>query len=543
MTALRLDDESASRRWQGGKMTRVLAIPAIAALGAGILLATTACTSAGEVGDDGTVKIAIPDDPGALDPHGSPSNTVLTIAGFTYDRLVTQTSDGDFVSQLASGWEPVDGGYVFTVRDDATCADGSTITPSLIAENIAYIVDPESRSPLVGGLVPFTMSATADDSAGTVTVVTGEPFPFVLESVSNISIVCQAGLEDRSLLESGSAGSGPYELSSVATGESITLTRRDGYTWGPDGIGTDVEGLPETVVFQVVANEATAANLLLGGDLNIGTVTGPDRERLEAAGLVQRSISRPLGQMFFNQGEGHATHDIAVRQALVAGADLSEVGDVLSGGNGVAPTSLVTVEPKTCTANTVDGNLPQFDVTTAGGLLADAGWVVDGDGRRSKEGHPLTISLLYDPGLTSTASSAAELLAAQWDALGVDVTLNPQPISQLQQLSLTGEFDAVWSPVSTNYPTMVAPFVSGPIPPNGLNFSHIANETYDASMAIALTKPGTEGCEDWAAAEAALFQAADVVPFVESEVPSWGNGVEFEIVSGFIVATSLRLTT
>ena len=40
---------------------------------------------------------------------------------------------------------------------------------------------------------------------------------------------------------------------------------------------------------------------------------------------------------------------------------------------------------------------------------------------------------------------------------------------------------------------------------------------------------GTDGCPKWAAAEAALFQHVDLVPFVNSAVPIFGQGAQFEL--------------
>ena len=51
---------------------------------------------------------------------------------------------------------------------------------------------------------------------------------------------------------------------------------------------------------------------------------------------------------------------------------------------------------------------------------------------------------------------------------------------------------------------------------------------------------GTDGCDTWKDAEANLFTAADIVPFGNSSVKTFGAGAEFEMV-GQIVPTSVRL--
>ena len=39
---------------------------------------------------------------------------------------------------------------------------------------------------------------------------------------------------------------------------------------------------------------------------------------------------------------------------------------------------------------------------------------------------------------------------------------------------------------------------------------------------------GTEGCDTWLEAESALVAAADIVPFANNVVKTFGNGAEFE---------------
>jgi peptide/nickel transport system substrate-binding protein len=51
---------------------------------------------------------------------------------------------------------------------------------------------------------------------------------------------------------------------------------------------------------------------------------------------------------------------------------------------------------------------------------------------------------------------------------------------------------------------------------------------------------GTDGCDTWLQAESALIEAADLVPFANEVVKTFGNGAEFQI-SGTLVPTSIRM--
>ncbi len=85
----------------------------------------------------------------------------------------------------------------------------------------------------------------------------------------------------------------------------------------------------------MVTNETTAANLLLTGGLNIATVTGPDRARLQKAKLFKRSSSPSPESIWFNENKGHPTANAAVRKGIVQALQLGQLGKVFTSGDGV----------------------------------------------------------------------------------------------------------------------------------------------------------------------------------------------------------------
>lgn len=201
-----------------------------------------------------------------------------------------------------------------------------------------------------------------------------KPFGFVLNTVGQLPIVCPKGLTDPNVFKNGSAGTGPFVLTAVVPGQSLTFTVRKGNTWGPGGASTSAPGTPAKVVLKVVSDQTTAANLLLSGGANLAEISGPDGQRLERAGL--RKVQR-LGSgawLWFNHLGGRPTAGKQVRQALVQALDLGQVVKVSTGGSGGPSTGLVTRQPRPCTADTVSGQFPKYDLAAAGALLDTAGW-------------------------------------------------------------------------------------------------------------------------------------------------------------------------
>ncbi|WP_166354862.1 ABC transporter substrate-binding protein [Phytoactinopolyspora limicola] len=520
----------------------------------GVLLLVASCSGSGsegpsasrtDVGSEdqgdlisgGSVSFALAGDPGDLDPWSSLSSANIGIAMFGYDTIVSLDADGQVVPALAESWTAEGDTWTFVLNPEATCADGSPVDPSLVAENVNYAADPDNGVVMAGVFLPQNASAVADDAAGTVAITLAEPAPFFLQGLYGFPIICRAGLDDRSTMRGATQGSGPYVLDEAAPGDSYTYTMRDDYTWGPGGSRTGEPGQPETVTLRVVENETTVANMLLGDQLNIGSVVGPDVARLEEAAMFHADVLSPAGQMFFNQREGMLLADEELRRALTMAIDRSELNSVFSGGRGQEPEQL-QVFAITCPTASVAENLPGHDVDGARALLDEIGWVTGSDGLRAKDGQQLTVALKYDAG-SPQIQSAAELAVARWKEIGVEVNAEATDVIGS---ALFGEleWDIAWQGVGTLNPAALVPFFSGPTPPDGNNFSGTTNPEYDALTAEGMTLPAEEGCQYWNDAEASLLRQVNLVPFSYAVVPTYGNGVTFAISAGQVQPLSIR---
>ena len=496
----------------------------------------------GEVTSGGTFSMAMSADPGNLDPQASAASGLFQLSHFAYDSLLFTDADGKVVSGMAEDWA-VDGTTVtLTLKDGITCADGSPFTAGDAADNLDYIADPANQSPFLGVFLPAGVQATGDDTARTVTLALAGPAPFVLEGLAGVPIVCAAGLADRSTLTAGTDGTGPYQLTEAVPSDHYTYTKRDGYTWGPDGASTDEEGLPDQIVARVISNETTAANLLLSGDLNQATIIGPDAERLDQQGLFSAKVTAVLGEMFYNHAAGRPGADPAVRQALTQALDLAQLAKVVSSNRGGPGTTFAASGASACPGDSISDVLPEHDLDAAKALLDDAGWKAGSGGVRSKDGTPLAVTFTYDTELGTPGSAAAELVNAAWEELGVDVTTNPQDETALVEtiFSAGGDWDVAWVPINVSSPDQLVPFLSGPAVPDGNNFASIDNPDYTSGVAEAMTMTGTEGCDTWLAAESALVRDADVIPFANQNASFYGSGAEFEVVD-VLQPTSIRM--
>jgi peptide/nickel transport system substrate-binding protein len=476
--------------------------------------------------DGGTFTMSMAGDPGKLDPQSSASSQLFAVNQLGYDNLVwVDAKTGEIQSQLATDWT-VDGTTVtLTLGKGITCSDGDDFTATMAADNLNYVADPKNKSPYLGTFIPAGATATADDTAGTVTLTLPAPAPFVLNGLASLPMVCATGMADRKSLADHTDGTGPYELTEAVPGDHYTYEIRDGYTWGPNGATTAEEGMPDTIVMKIVQNESTAANLLISGEINAASIQGPDAKRLAAANLFSTSTPAMVGEQWYNHNDGHETSDAAVRMALTQAIDFDELASVATAGEGGPATTFAALEPVSCPGDSISGALPAQDVDAAKSVLA---------GKK--------LSFLYSSAAGSALAAAAELAVQEWKAAGADVTAKGVDETALQGSAFgTGDWDIMWIPLNVNSPDQLVPFLSGPgLADEGTNFSGIDNQDYTDGITAATAMNGTDGCDTWLDAESKLVAAADIVPFANNEVKTYGNGAEFQY-PGTFMPTSIRM--
>jgi nickel transport system substrate-binding protein len=182
------------------------------------------------------------------------------------------------------------------------------------------------------------------------------------------------------------------------------------------------------VEFDVIPDAAARVAALQAGEVDVigGEYTAPlaleDVPTLQAAdGVTVLSAPSTTNLLLtYNVDTGNpALADPAVRRALELAVDRAGITSGLFDGQA---TEATTVFP----ADVPYGPDPDADVVTdpdaARALLEQAGWT--GEGVRSKDGVPLQLTLVLDPGLLPQASSLSQALVDQYAQIGVGVTID-----------------------------------------------------------------------------------------------------------------------
>ena len=446
-----------------------------------------------------------------FDPTNTSNLPSIQIIEALYDRLLYIGADGKLLPWLASSWQQTPTRLTFTLKKGVTCSDGTPLTASDVAmsyDRFLGISNPKTKgalAPAEFGPGPFTVSA--DDSAGTFTLTLGTPWGEALNDVAGADggadtlIVCPKGLVAGALSDAA-YGTGAYKIASEDRASSITLKLRPEWSWGPGG--RTAKGLPGTLVYKIVSNETTAANLLLTGGLDVARIQGQDVQRLLANdSLGHHKVSANYtNPMWMNSAPGHATADVAVREALSTAVSADGWNIAAYGGLGTPTTSLLATNAP-CFEPATAQYVPKTDVSKAKGVLLADGYTSDSSGKLTKGGQPLTINLVGDV----LQGAGPEYFDSQFTQLGITVNfITTDHVTYSSSYLAPGKWDVIVPGLSSNSAGLTMQFFSGPTPPAGRNWSRIQDPAIDALILKAEEEVGARSCADWKAVQIAWLQ-------------------------------------
>jgi peptide/nickel transport system substrate-binding protein len=505
--------------------------------------AACSADSTGREPGDKSVAISVPEDLVTLDPAKAVGAYERSALRFAYDTLIGRTSDGDLVPQLAESWESTPAGITLVLRNDVTCSDGTPLTAATVAENFERLKDPESAPLTSSYLGSREYAVSFDADARSVTLQLPEPFGVLATHLSHYpGIVCQAGLDDPDSLQVESSGTGPFTLASASSGDRWVFERREGYAWGPDGASNDAENFPEEVILRVVANETTATNLLLGGELDVAPLTEVEAGRVESAGIQFELVEVPhaLHALWFNHTEsGAGILDVDVRRALAAVIDRSSLSEIAVGTDEAVHDSATALPLSRCAPGVPSEAVVRFGPEGAEEILRAAGWSQQGSGW-AKDGKPLKLRLLVSGNSGSPARIAGESVANSWREFGVELDVRTVDQSSFVDAVETGDWDVLlrgWT--SLFDPGMIVPEYTNP---DSVYKIWLDNPEYDQLVTKANLADEQTRCDLYNEADAAVAESVSAFPLFYSSQVFATTGVQFESYMSLVDPVSLRVT-
>lgn len=345
------------------------------------------------------------------------------LAALLFDGLTRPAADGAPAPALAERWtaSPDLQTYTFTLRAELRWHDGVPLTAADAAWTIAQVQSAAfPGDPALAAAWQGIIVAQPDER----TVIFTLPAPDAsFATTAGLPILPVHILRDVPLAQWPQApfsrapvGSGPFRLEHLTASEAI-LRPFEGAARG--------RPLLDALILRFFPSASAAAQALRRRDVQgvafDGSVTLPP-----TAGLEQRHA--PLAEyalLSLNLSSGPLA-DSGVRAALAQGLDRAALLALLPPGSAQL---LDTPILSGTWAFDPAATLPRFDLAAAGRALDALGWPVGADGVRQQGDEPLALPLIAADAAPEQALAAA--IAAQWQRLGVAVSVETMPITEV----------------------------------------------------------------------------------------------------------------
>ncbi len=225
-------------------------------------------------------------------------------------------------------------------------------------------------------------------------------------------------------------GSGPYQFSSIVKDDLGRIVTYKLSAWSKFYGG---RAHIDTLEFSFYGSEDELIKAFNSNDVDsIGSISGMKVRDLKFAhriNLEQLKMPRYFA-LFFNQNQSKALADKNVRLALNYATDRVAIINKAMDGN-----AFLINSPMMGGVLDINPNVRSYDydLEKAKSVLTAGGWTTDAEGRlaRSKDN---ILEVKITTSQWSELGAVAQEVKSQWEKLGVKVTIEALPISQLQQV-------------------------------------------------------------------------------------------------------------
>lgn len=328
--------------------------------------------------------------------------------------LTVTNTDLTIGYDLATAYSASEDGLTWTVeiRDDVKFTDGEPLT----AEDVAFTYNTVKESSSVNDFTMLDYAEAASDT--TVLFHMTRPFSIWPYTMAIVGIVPEHAYNSADY-GSNPIGSGRYILKQWDRGQQVILEAN------PDYYGEEPKMKQVTILF-MEEDAAFLAAQAGEADLVYTSATYSDQSidgysLASYASVDNRGFNLPAAEETTDE-EGRTagndlTSDVLVRRAINIGIDRQEMIDNVLNGYGTPAYSICDGLPWYNEASEVE-----YDPEGAAALLDEAGWIMNGDGVREKDGTKAELNLLYAAGDSVRQALAADF-ANQLGELGISCTI------------------------------------------------------------------------------------------------------------------------
>jgi peptide/nickel transport system substrate-binding protein len=475
----------------------------------------------------------------SINPLTATSRADREVVALVFRGLVALGSNGSLVPGLADSWSVDDAGKVWTfhLRNDAKWHDGAPVTADDVVFTVGVLKDPNYTGPSAASWRDVTARATDER---TVTFELSTPIGGFLQAATQPIVpahllrgVPVAQLADDPFGQAPT-GSGPFQLVSLDDHHAVLEPARFEGAPGP-GVRPSAAPSGPTATAAATPRATNPAPGLRGIELQFfddstslvaayedGQIDGAsglapeDAVRLgqEPGSRLLRYPSSTLTAVVLNLRKSRPEfRDPRVRVALLRAIDRDRIVTEAYGGAAVRADAPL---PAASWAFSESASKPLiFDRDAARTALLSAGWkTINEKLARPGSKAPLTFELLSpDADTNASTYAAAERIAADWQALGLQVTHVALPPADLVARRLrTGAFSAAVVDVNVGLDPDLYPLLASTQTTSlGLNLSGVQDPALD-KLLVDARSPGTPSRRT--AAYAALQSFLDARQYV-----------------------------
>lgn len=401
------------------------------------------------------------------------------VAALVFSGLTRSNEKGEIIPDLSDDWGTNDGGktWEFHIRTDARWHDGYPVTSRDVLFTLDLIKSPDFPGPPE---LKATWKDIQIDRLGDYRVrfrLKEVWTPFL--NYTTFGLLPEHVLKDKVTAKDlgrvdfniDPIGSGPYQ---VAPGGIAS----DGVTMITNPLYYGKKPYLDKVWFRYFPSARAALTALRSNQIDGVSYVPPDELKLLDDDKNIQQYSAPLALntfLFFNLQKTELFGQKEVRQAIAYAIDKQGLIDRNFAGKATVSTSPI---PSYLWAYKPDLKKYDFQPAIARKTLEDAGWKVNADGVRQKDGRPLVINILTDTERQNVALDLAENLKGIGIAASVRVA--PSPRDLYNDISAR-RFDALLLSVqgAINDPDVYPNWHSSEIGQEGFNYSGWRNDKAD----------------------------------------------------------------
>ncbi len=346
-----------------------------------------------------------------------------TISRLIFPGLFKFDSNGKLVGDLAHAWKADVSGknYVVSLKPNLTWHDGAAFTADDVVFTYTSIQNPDAQSSLRPNWQGITVTKMGDYAVNFNLPNSLSSFPYSLTTgIIPKHLLGRVAPQDMRSTQFNTTpvGTGPFkwkfvELKGISAAEReqrITLAPFDDY-YG---------GRPKLDGFSIITFGDDNHLVTAFKNKQVNAMSGLDELPPEFSknNDIQTYVT-PLSSSvmaFFNNSQSLLS-DANVRRALVSGVDTKSIVNLLSYPANLSRGPLLSSQLGYDSAITQLG----YSIATASQYLDQAGWTLDGNGHRVKNGQPLQLTLSSQD--TPDYTKVAQFLQQQWAKIGIQVSV------------------------------------------------------------------------------------------------------------------------